>query len=104
MCGGRRPEQDTQLTRQTARFRVGALYSPCTRAATRERGYAQAIGEIEEGLHGVAAPVRGADGTVVAALSVSGPSYRIAPDRLREFGALAIAAAARISNRLGYYG
>ena len=36
----------------------------------RRRGYAQTIEELEEGLNAVAAPVRQADGAVVAALSV----------------------------------
>jgi DNA-binding IclR family transcriptional regulator len=70
----------------------------------RERGYAQALGEIEEGLHGVAAPIRDASGTVIASVSVSGPAYRMTADRLPELGALVVEAAAQISNRLGFSG
>ncbi|WP_244930331.1 IclR family transcriptional regulator [Nocardioides sp. W7] len=44
---------------------------------TRERGYALTRGELEEGLDGVAVPVRGVEGAVVAALGVSGPTFRI---------------------------
>lgn len=95
------------LARPLPRFTERTIVNPALLradlAAARERGYAQAIGEIEEGLHGVAAPVRDAAGATVAAVSVSGPAYRVAPDRLKEFGAQAIAAAARISSRLGYY-
>ena len=46
-------------------------------AKVRERGYAVADSELEPGLVAVAAPVRGPDGAVVAALSVSGPSVRL---------------------------
>ncbi|WP_193605351.1 IclR family transcriptional regulator [Nocardioides dongkuii] len=44
---------------------------------TRERGYAVTRGELEDGLDGVAVPVRGTEGAVVAALGVSGPTFRI---------------------------
>lgn len=48
---------------------------------TRGRGYALTRGELEEGLDGVAVPVRGAEGAVVAAIGVSGPSFRIGDRR-----------------------
>ena len=51
-----------------------------TLAAVRRRGYATAVGELEDGLHAVAAPVLERDGGCRAALSVSGPSYRM-PER-----------------------
>lgn len=69
-------------------------------AVVRERGYATALGEIEEGLHAVAAPVRDRDGRAVAAVSISGPAYRMPPERLPELGALCVAFAARITARL----
>ena len=43
----------------------------------RRRGWAQSIGEREPGVGSVSAPVRGPNGRVVAALSVSGPIERI---------------------------
>jgi DNA-binding IclR family transcriptional regulator len=42
----------------------------------RRRGYASSAGELEEGLISVAAPVV-VDGRAVAAVSVSGPSFRL---------------------------
>ena len=42
----------------------------------RRRGYASSAGELEEGLVSVAAPVL-VDGRAVAAISVSGPSFRL---------------------------
>jgi DNA-binding IclR family transcriptional regulator len=73
-------------------------------AAVRERGYAYALGEIEEGLNAVAAPVRDAAGTVIAAVSISGPAYRVTADRIAALGALVVGAAAQISTRLGFFG
>jgi DNA-binding IclR family transcriptional regulator len=46
--------------------------------------------------------VRGPGGDVIAALSVSGPTYRMSTDQLPELAQDAIAAAAEISRRLGY--
>lgn len=71
-------------------------------ALVRARGYATALGEIEEGLNAVAAPIRDRTGTVVAAVSISGPAYRVTPDRVAELGALTVAAGGTISARLGW--
>jgi DNA-binding IclR family transcriptional regulator len=51
------------------------------------RGYASTVDELEIGLTGVAAPVRGSGGEVVAALGISGPSQRVV-DRCDEIGRL----------------
>jgi DNA-binding IclR family transcriptional regulator len=53
--------------------------------AARDRGWTVTRDELEVGLTGVAAPVHGARGQVVAALGVSGPSPRL-EDRLDELG------------------
>ncbi len=70
-------------------------------AETRQRGYSATMGEVETGLNGVAAPIRDAAGNVFAAVSVSGPAYRVPLARLPELGALVVEAAAEISHRLG---
>ena len=68
----------------------------------RERGWAEAVEEFEEGLNAAAAPIRGPAGDVIAAVSVAGPAYRLAPeDPPRAAGAL-LRAAEQISRRLGY--
>ncbi len=56
--------------------------------AVRANGYATAIAELEEGLVAVAAPVFDASGACVAAISISGPAYRLHPDSLHELGRL----------------
>ena len=45
----------------------------------RERGYATSVEELEPGFVAVGAPVRAADGTVIAAVSVGGPRSRFSP-------------------------
>jgi DNA-binding IclR family transcriptional regulator len=68
----------------------------------RQRGWAATAEELETGLNAVAAPVRGADGTVVAALSVSGPSYRLGPGTFDEVARALCAGAGEISRGIGY--
>ncbi len=73
-------------------------------AEVRRRGYAQILGELEEGLNAVAVPVRRADEMVVAALSISGPAFRMRAIDVPRFARLAIDAASAVSRRLGYQG
>lgn len=62
---------------------------------TRGRGYAVTVDELEVGLTGIAVPVRGARGDVVAALGISGPTSRLT-DRLDELGRNLSTRAARL--------
>ena len=71
-------------------------------ARVRRRGYAVSAEELEPGFVAVGAPVRAADGTVVAAISVGGPRTRLTADRIAEGARLVRGAAARISRTLGY--
>jgi DNA-binding IclR family transcriptional regulator len=70
----------------------------------RARGYAVAVDELEIGLTAVAAPVRGADGAVIASVSASGPTFRMPDSRLPEVCAEVTGAAEQISRRLGWHG
>jgi len=60
-------------------------------AAVRRNGYATAVAELEDGLVAVAAPVFDSAGACVAALSVSGPAYRMQPETLDKLGRLCAA-------------
>jgi DNA-binding IclR family transcriptional regulator len=71
-------------------------------ARVREAGYAMAAEEYEVGLNAVAAPVFDRSGQVVAAVSVSGPSYRLDDQRIRHVVAPLLAATADISRRMGH--
>jgi len=65
-------------------------------------GYATTLEELEIGLNAVAAPVRGPDGSVVAAISVSGPAYRLGAERLLEVTPAVVEAAEKASAALGW--
>jgi DNA-binding IclR family transcriptional regulator len=67
-------------------------------------GWGSTQQELEVGLNAVAAPVHGADGGIIAALSVSGPAYRLAPESFPEVAERVIAAAAEVSTRMGFFG
>jgi DNA-binding IclR family transcriptional regulator len=71
-------------------------------AGVREAGFACALGEAEEGLNGVAVPVTDAAGRCVAALSASGPGYRVPPARLPALAEQCRTAVAEIRARLGW--
>lgn len=62
----------------------------------RRRGYASTIDELEEGLTGVAVPLRSARGDVVGALGISGPTTRLA-ERIDELGEQLISRAAQVA-------
>jgi IclR family transcriptional regulator, KDG regulon repressor len=81
----RAPNTSTSLAELAERIRADAA-----------RGYAVADEEYEPGLAAVAAPVRGFDGRIVAAINVSGPSFRFGP-RLPEAGQLVARAAEELS-------
>jgi DNA-binding IclR family transcriptional regulator len=70
--------------------------------AIRDQGYATIVDELEAGLSAVAAPVRDRGGAVIAALTASGASLRLAPQRLRLLGRVALEQAHALSTRLGY--
>ncbi len=65
----------------------------------RARGYAQTLGTFNPDIGGVAAPIFGADGSVVAALCVSSPRYRIDAEWSKRVPRAVLAAAGEISGR-----
>lgn len=90
------------LERLTPRTIVDPVRLDAELEDVRRRGYAQTLEELEEGLNAVAAPIRQADGALAAALSVSGPAFRMTARDLPRIGQVAIRAAAEVSRRLGY--
>jgi DNA-binding IclR family transcriptional regulator len=66
--------------------------------ATRH-GYAVSHGERDAGLSAVAVPIVGRSGSVVAALTLSGPTVRFTDDRVAEFAEALLAAADRMNER-----
>jgi DNA-binding IclR family transcriptional regulator len=68
----------------------------------RAQGWAQAVGEREEGLNALAAPVRGSRGELAAVLGVQGPGSRFGPDSMARALETLLARAAAVSNALGF--
>jgi DNA-binding IclR family transcriptional regulator len=62
-------------------------------AATGRRGWVESVEEREAGVASVSAPVRSADGAVLAAVSVSGPVGRTTRQPGRRYGEAVRAAA-----------
>lgn len=76
------------LERHTARTVTSRRALAAELAEVRASGYATAAGELEEGLVAVAAPVFDGAGQCVAALSISGPEFRMRADELDRLGLL----------------
>jgi IclR family transcriptional regulator, acetate operon repressor len=68
----------------------------------RREAFATAVDELELGLAAIAAPVRGARGDVVAALSISGPTLRMTPERIAELKPILIEQGGALSALLGH--
>ena len=76
--GRRVPYETTAVGKVLVAFGgAGAELQPAVIARVRRDGYATAIDELEVGLTGMAAPVLGAGGRAIAALSISGPTLRL---------------------------
>jgi len=107
-------ERDPDLVRRMAKRWGGRLrgLTPATiRSASRlsaelsrvaRQGYSTAIGELEVGYVALGAPVRRHDGSVVAAISLGGPSTRFTDARIPGLIRSVRESAARISHRLGW--
>ncbi len=95
------------LARPLERFTAHTIVDPARLedqlSAIRADGYGYTVEEFEVGLNGVAAPIRSAGGAVVAAVSVSGPAFRLPVASIPALGELTASAAADISRRLGFH-
>jgi DNA-binding IclR family transcriptional regulator len=78
----------------------GATFTATDLSGVRRRGWAQSLGEREPGVASVSAPIRGANGKIIAAVSISGPIERLTrmPGRLHSVAV--VTAANRISDSL----
>jgi DNA-binding IclR family transcriptional regulator len=78
----------------------GAKFTAATLANVRRRGWAASTAEREAGVASVSAPVRGAGGRVLAAISVSGPIERLTRSPGRLHAAAVVAAGEKITEQL----
>lgn len=77
-----------------------AVFGERTLMEVRRRGWAQSVAERESGVASVSAPVKDAQGNVVAAISVSGPIDRMGRRPGARWAADLLAAADALQNRL----
>lgn len=92
------------LTAYTPRTIIDPVVLQRQLSEAERAGWASTVEELEIGLHAVAAPIRGAGGRVVAAISVSGPSYRLPVSVFAERAAQLKDAAVEIGGSLGHPG
>lgn len=97
-AGGR----STELARVTDRTITAATRLDTEIEQVKRRGWATSESELEVGLNGVAAPVYDHLGCCVAALSISGPEYRLPTERLATLAGDVVNHAQRISEAMGH--
>ena len=104
---GPAPVRESILAESLERFTDATVTDPAALSGELDRirsaGWACTAEEYEVGLNAVAAPVRGADGSVVAALSISGPAYRLATDSFPGIAKRVVEAAEEVSGQIGYF-
>ena len=93
----------SDLQRYTEHTIVGRAELDRELEAVRERGWASSLEEYELGLNALAAPVQDHDGTVVAAISVAGPSFRLTRADLPTLAPRLLEAAVDFGRRLGNF-
>ena len=71
-------------------------------ARVREQGFAQAVGEREDDLNAIAAPIRAGRGELAAILGVQGPAARFGREEMRRAIPRLLDRAEAISSALGY--
>jgi DNA-binding IclR family transcriptional regulator len=83
-----------------AEITARSTFSDRLLAEVRRRGWAQSVGQREAGVASVSAPVRGGDGAVMAAVSISGPIERLGRAPGQRLAPVVVAAANRLTATL----
>lgn len=68
----------------------------------RTQGWAKAAEEWEVGMNAISAPIWGPEGSVIAAISVAGPAYRLKASSLPDIANRVIDAGREVTNRVGF--
>ena len=91
-----------QLTAFTERTIVDRTALAHEVERVREQGWAQAVGEREDDLNAVAAPVHGSRGELAAVLGIQGPASRFGKEAMARAREPLLARAAAVSDALGW--
>jgi DNA-binding IclR family transcriptional regulator len=98
-------EQEAIIMRGLTRYAPNSITSPGELrqelTTIREQGYAICNDEYDIDLNGVAAPVRDHTRAVVAVVSISGPAFRLSPDRFSSIASHVQQTALKLSRQLG---
>lgn len=78
---------------------VGARFSAAALAKVRQNGWAQSVGQREPGVASVSAPIK-VGGSVIAAISISGPIERLSRSPGARFGPTVKQAARKLSEAI----
>jgi IclR family acetate operon transcriptional repressor len=101
-------EREAILPAQLARFTPQTVVDHTQLARQldqiRQQGYALNHGEHQEGVSALAGPVYDHTGRVVAAVTVSGPTYRLGEEKIETLVAAVQETTRQISTHLGYPG
>jgi DNA-binding IclR family transcriptional regulator len=100
---GRAPLPHPPFTRYTEHTLTESPPLQAELRRIRRDRFGSAVDELELGLAAIAAPVRGEQGDVVAALSISGPTLRMTPERILELKEFLIDEGQALGARLGYH-
>jgi DNA-binding IclR family transcriptional regulator len=100
------PQKLAEVTASIKRFTKRTLVTKEELAKqleeVRKRGYATNLGEWEDEVGGVAAPIRNANNEVIASIGVIAPLSRLTPKRVAKIGDLVLKSAADIARELGH--
>lgn len=93
-----------RMNQRTPRTVTDPALVRATLASVREQRYALEDEESEPGIRCIASPIYGADGLVVGAVGIAGPSQRVSIETLVTYAEPLLEAVEAISLRLGYRG
>jgi IclR family KDG regulon transcriptional repressor len=91
-----------ELTPRTPKTETDPAQLRKALARVRKTGYSLEDEQCEAGMRSLAAPIRDAEGRVVAAVGIAGPRQRLSEDVLETFAPQVVETARIISSRLGY--
>ncbi len=91
-----------ELSPRTAKTETDPAQLRKALARVLKTGYSLEDEQCEAGMRSLAAPIRDADGRVVAAVGIAGPRQRLSDDVMETFAPQVVETARIISSRLGY--